>query len=417
MLDSSGMSISDSRLMRPIRLAHLAGVPNPAYLPLFRLLADDPRVDFTVLFASSAGASSFDGGFGQRVAWDTDLTTGYRSKFLRRADKNPVPDGPFWRVRNWDIVPILSRGRYDILWMTGYNTLTYMLAAVTQRVLGGTVMLREEQSMLDPRSLANHLAKHLALRPLLSQGWGLYYSTESRRWLQHYGTREDRLFSAPFTVDNDSLRKAAASLDGKRPALRREFGIADESGPIIATVSRLIPKKQPLFLLEAFRRARQRERCVLLIVGSGPLEKCLHEEVRRRSIQDVVFTGFLNRSEICRAYSVADIFTLLSRERETFGLVVAEAMNFGLPIVVSDRVGCGPDLVSMDYNGYVVSSTNPTEASGAILELVRDAELRRKMGVASLQRISQWNPERTAEGIIAAATAAVSRTRTATPRR
>jgi glycosyltransferase involved in cell wall biosynthesis len=246
------------------------------------------------------------------------------------------------------------------------------------------------------------------LRALFSQGRALYTTTENRRWFQHHGVPDHRLFDTPYTVDNEALRAAADSLKGQKEALKREFGIEDGSGPVILTVSRLIPKKQPLFALEAFRRARERTPCVLLVVGSGPLEAELRDKVRREQIPDVVFAGFVNRSQISRAYAAADVFALLSREWETFGLVVAEAMNFGLPVIASDRVGSAADLVSSCHNGMVVSSRDPEEAALAIERLARDADLRKRMGAASLERIAKWDVAETAAGVIAAATDAMS---------
>jgi glycosyltransferase involved in cell wall biosynthesis len=389
-----------------IRLAHLAGQPAPSAVPLYRRLAADPRLEFTVFYGSSDGVKPFDDGYGSPIAWDADLTAGYRSVFLQAADRTPGLGEYFWATRNWDIVPILLRGSYDVLWMAGYYSATYLMAALAQRARGGAVLFREEQTLLDARSAANVIVKQLAVRPYLALGYGLYISTENRRWLESHGVPDERLFPAPYTVDNRFFQARAQELRRQHDALRSSFGIAADSGPVIATVSRLIPKKQPLFLLEAFRRARERVRCVLLIVGSGPVEQELRDQVRRQAIPDVVFAGFLNRSEVARAYAAADVFTLLSREKETFGLVVNEALNFALPAVISDRVGCAPDLVSSGYNGFVVSSSDPAEAADAFERLARDPELRAGMGTASRERIDSWDVERSAAGIIEAATVA-----------
>ena len=394
---------------RPIRLAHLAGVPAIYYTPLFRRLAQDPRLDFTVIYASSEGLRPFDPKwFGEARTWDADLTSGYRSIFLRAADTTPSLGDRVWQVRNWDIVPTLVRGRYDVLTMAGYHSLTYLMGALTQRALGGQVVFREDQTLLDPRSALNLIAKQLTLRPLFSLGRAMYASRENKRWFQNFGVPDERLFSTPLTVDNDAFQAAARELAPRREEIKREFGIDEGSGPVVLGVARLVPKKQPQFLLEAFRRVRERERCVLLLAGSGPLEDELREQAARDEIPDVVFGGFLNASEIARAYVAGDVFALLSREKETFGLVVNEAMNFGLPVVVSDRVGCASDLVSPGHNGFVVSSRDPAEAAAALERLVRDAGLRERMGRASRERIDSWTVEQTAEGFVAAARDAVS---------
>ncbi len=395
-------------MSRPIRLAHLAGQPAPSAIPLYQRLAREPGLEFTVLYGSSDGVRPYDDGYGQPIAWDSDLLDGYRNVFLRAADRTPGLGDHFWATRNWDVVPLLLRERYDVLWMAGYFSATYLMAAVAQRVAGGAVLFREEQTLLDRRSLGNAIAKQVALRPYLGLGYGLYISTENRRWLQSHGVPDERLFAAPYTVNNDHFQATARQMQGRREALRASFGIDRDAGPVIATVSRLIAKKQPLFVLEAFRRARERTRCVLLVVGSGPLERELRLQAERDRVPDVVFAGFLNRSEVARAYAVADVFTLLSRERETFGLVVNEALNFGLPAVVSDRVGCGPDLVSSGYNGFVVDARDPGDAARAFERLVTDAELRASMGAASRERIDGWNVERSAAGIIEAAAVALN---------
>ncbi len=100
--------------------------------------------------------------------------------------------GPF---TTGTLFSVLRRGRYDVavVWMSGYNSITYLLGAATQRAMGGPILFREEQTLLDPRPLTNALVKHGALRLLFSQGRALYISSENRRWFQHFGVPEERL--------------------------------------------------------------------------------------------------------------------------------------------------------------------------------------------------------------------------------
>lgn len=395
----------------PVRVAHLAGSAVPYKIPIYRILARDPRIDFEAVFCSSGGLRPFDDGYGREITWDSDLTSGYKHTFLQKADQSPVLGSRFWSVRDLSVIKTLVSGKFDVLWIEGYNSLTYTVAALTQWCLGRRVVIREEQTLLHPRPLAKTVAKEVLLRLLFRHVVALYISRENQRWFEHYGVPERRRISAPYTVDNDAFQADAARLRNSRNELRRGFGIADDGGPVIVAVSRLIPKKQPLFLLEAFRRVRAKTQCTLVIVGSGPQESAMAEKVQSEAIPDVIMAGFVNQSRIGEAYAVADIFTLLSREAETFGVVVAEAMNFALPIVVSDKVGCGPDLVSNDFNGYVVSATSPDAAADALGELVDDPVRRRRMGAASLERISGWDNARTVGGIIAGVSEAVGRER------
>lgn len=391
---------------RPVRLGLLATSPVYYNLPLYRALAADPRVDFSATFASSGGIRPFDGGYGHSFAWDVDALEGYRSKFLKNAGKNPI-GGPFFALHDWDVIADIRREQYEVLWVFGYNFLTHVMAVVAQRARGGQVLFREEQTTLHPRSLPKTLVKEVALRQLFAQGAALYISSENRRWYEHYGVPDDRLFFTPYAVDNQRLQSDAARLSERRGELRREFGISGSSGPVVLTVGRLVPKKQPLFLLEAFRRVRSEMPATLLVVGSGELEGEMRAKVEEDAIPDVIFAGFLNQSEVTRAYACADVFALLSRENETFGLVTNEAMNFGLPVLVSSKVGCAADLVSHGLNGFIAPAHDPDSAAELLRTLVADEALRDRMGAESLKRIDTWTGERAADGVLAATANAV----------
>jgi glycosyltransferase involved in cell wall biosynthesis len=368
----------------------LMGTPAPSKVALYRYLAREPALDFTVIFASTEDLRVHDAGFGAGVQWDVDLTSGYRSVFLRNADRSPGLGDHVWSVRDPSVIVEILRGRFEVISLGGYNSLTYLIGAATQRALGRPVLFREEQTLLDPRSLPKTLVKELTLRTLFRQGRALCTSRENRRWFEHYGVPQDRLFQANYAVDNDGLQETARRLAPERKRLRRAFGIDDDAGPVILSVSRLVAKKQPLFLLEAFRRTREQVRCTLLIAGSGEMEPAMREKVERDGIPDVRFAGFVNRSRIGEAYAVADVFALLSKIHETFGLVVPEAMNFALPVVVSEKVGCAPDLVADGLNGFVVSHTDADRPAEALATLVADQALRRSMGQASLRRLESW---------------------------
>jgi glycosyltransferase involved in cell wall biosynthesis len=312
-------------------------------------------------------------------------------------------------LRDWDVASVIARGSYEALWLHGYNFLTHQVAIATQRLCGRPVLLREDQTLLHGRPPLKAAIKAAVLPLLFSQVRGLYVGTENRRWFTRYGVKPDRLHFTPYSVDNDRLREAADRLTPRRAALRAELGVADDSGPVILTVSRLIPKKQPLALLDAFALLRQRVRCTLMIVGSGSLE----QQVRRRAAQisDVVVAGFMNQSEIVRAYASSDIFTLFSRCHETWGFAVNEAMNFALPIVVSDKVGCAADLIKDGTNGFVVDHRDPAALAERLQQLVETQTLRSQMGAASAYRVSQWNYDIASGGVVEAVRAAVGELR------
>jgi glycosyltransferase involved in cell wall biosynthesis len=395
----------------PIRLALLAASPMWFQAPVYSLLAADPRIDFTAIFASSAGVRPANIGYSEPVAWDVDALSGYRSVFLKNAGHAEIESASFFRHRDLDIVPTLVKGNYDVLWVHGYASMTHVMAILTQLTRRRPLLIREEQTHLHPRPRVKAALKRAILSAICRKAYALCIGTENQRWFQSYGVSPERQFRVPYAVDNDHFRREAKRLAPHAAELRSTLGIRDPSLPVILSVGRLIPKKQPLFLLEAFRRLRERRPCSLLLVGSGELESELRRAIHRQQIPDVAMPGFLKQSQIARAYAAADVFTLPSRIHETWGTVVNEAMNFGLPIVVSDKVGCAADLVEEGANGFVVSATDPSELADRLERLVDSPGLRRDFGRRSRELISQFTAARAATAIRDAVAAAVGQER------
>lgn len=398
--------------MRPVRLALLAASPVYYQAPLYRRLAADPRLDFTAIFASSSGVRPGDLGYGRPVAFDADALGGFTSVFLRRSDRTEVESERLVReLHDWDVVPTVLRGDCEVLWLHGYSSPTHVLAASLQRLRRRPLLLREEQTLLHPRSAWRRALKRVVFSTALCGAYGLAIGTESRRWQLARGIPAERIFHVPYAVDNEVLRASATALRPHREALRRSFGITPEAGPVIVSVARLVAKKQPLHLLDAFARAREHRRCALLLVGSGPLEEELRREVAQRRIPDVHLSGFLNQSQVVRAYAAADAFALVSKEHETWGVAVNEALNFSLPVVVSDKVGAATDLVREDVNGFVVPAYDVAALAERLARLVDSPFLRARLGAASPGIADAFTYEVAAHGVVEAVAASVGAAR------
>lgn len=386
-----------------IRVAHLVSHPIQYFAPLYRELAARPEIDLTVFFYSDATMREFvDEGFGRAVEWDVPLLGGYKHRFMPSAARTPISGG-FLRRPNWDIVREIASGTYDVLWVHGYAHLTTWLAVAAARVRGMRVIIRDEQTLLHSRAPHKRLLKAVALRALYSQSSALYIGEQNRGYFAHYGMPGDRMWPARYCVENDRLQRRAAELAPRRGDVRRRFGITDDA-PVVLFAGKLIEKKQPLPLIEAFARARRDHDTWLLIAGDGPLRAEAEALVARLRVPNVVFAGFLNQSELPDAYAAADMFVLPSRLHETWGLVVNEAMNFGLPVIVSDKVGCAADLVHAGRNGIVVPHDDVAGLSAAISTLVADPALRARFGAESRRVIDAYSIETAADGIVRACT-------------
>jgi glycosyltransferase involved in cell wall biosynthesis len=380
------------------RLAHLVSHPIQYFAPLYRELSRRPEIEFTVYFYSDTTIGTFaDPGFGRRIAWDVDLLSGYRSKFAP-SSRGLQLDRARWHP-HLDIIRELIREQYDAVWVHGYAHIANWLAAAVAMATNARVMVRDDQTLLRPRPRRRSLAKHLVLRPLFRNSDCLYIGEENRRHFETHGARAERLFLAPYCVDNDRFTAVSDGLAAHRKAIRASWGL--DQAPVVLFAGKLIDEKQPLRLLDTFSRVARELPCWLLVAGDGPLALTFDSKVEALGTKRVVRTGFLNQSELARAYVAADVLVLPSSS-ETWGLVVNEAMNFGLPLVVSDRVGCAADLVQHGSNGFVVAHDDAFGFESALRELIQDGSKRMAFGARSRQIIKRYSVSRCADGIIRA---------------
>ena len=391
------------------RVAHLVSHPVQYYAPLYRELARREAIDLTVFFYSAASIAAYhDPGFGRTVRWDRELLDGYRARFCPSAARTPAGAG--WRRRpNWDVVRAVTEGGFDAVWLHGYNHPTSLLAAAAARAQGAALLIRDDQTLLHTRPWWRRAAKAVVLRSLFRRATGLYVGAQSRRHFAYYGIPAERLVAAPHCVDNEFFQSRAEALRSQRRTLRETFGVLDDA-PVLLFCGKLIPKKQPLALLEAYARVRRERPCWLLMVGEGIERAAIEERVARHGLPGVRLAGFLNQSELPSAYAAADLLVLPSGWDETWGLVVNEALNFSLPAVVSDRVGCAEDLVRPGWNGFVVGHTDVGALARAIATLVAEPGARVLMGARGRSLIDRYSVERCADGIEAACRRALAPT-------
>ena len=389
---------------RPIRIAHVVSHPIQYFAPLYRALDARPEVDVTVYFLSDSSLRRhYDPGFGKHFDWDVDLATGYRYRLVSGAVGREPGRGIFQRPR-WEVLRELLSNDYDVFWLHGYNDASIALAAALGRATGRRVMIREEQTLLEPRPLLKRAVKEAALRLLFSGVDGLYLGQASKEFFRHFGVPESRLFRVPYCADTPYLDARATELAPQRATIRRRLGI-DDNEPAILFAGKLVQRKTPESVLAAFQQVRERQRCWLVFAGDGQQRAALEEQVRRSQTPNVVILGFVNQTGLPEVYAAADIFVLPSLFNETWGVVVNEAMAFGLPVIVSDHVGCAGDLVRSGWNGFVTPAGDVRQLSDAFRTVVENEVLRRRFGDNSRSLIRNYSVDASADALVLAARA------------
>jgi glycosyltransferase involved in cell wall biosynthesis len=128
--------------------------------------------------------------------------------------------------------------------------------------------------------------------------------------------------------------------------------------------------------------------------------------VNEHHLNNVYFIGFVNQTELYRYYMSADFFVLPSGYGETWGLVANEAMNYALPLLISDEVGCTPDLIMEGINGFTFPCGDTSELGNKLdyFSEIDTVELK-KMGSESFKIIQDYSIDKALEGFKLAITA------------
>jgi len=342
------------------KLGIVAHAPIQYHTPLFQLLAKRNNVDLDVLFLSDRGVTAtIDQQFGLAVAWDIDLLSGYRHSYLTMRQN---PTSIIKRVRmlvGW--VP-----SHDAVVVNGYTIPWVLLTMVICRFRRVPYLLRGSSH---PQGESVGFRRYLrwALTRLVVAGSSGALSMGRLNDDFYHQAHAHLVIFAPNSVDD--ARFASIPPIGRSELLAKWNLESDR--PVILFCGKLMPLKRPLDIIAAVKSLPQE--VSILFVGDGILAERVQASLT--SISGAV-TGFVNQSDLPSYYHAADILVLPS-EWETWGLVVNEAMAAGTLPVVSDRVGCGPDLVKGvgeiypcgDIEGLAV-------ALGRALERIKEPDIR-----------------------------------------
>lgn len=388
-----------------VRLAYLVTHPIQYQAPLLRYLGGLPELDLTVFFVSPLSAGEYDDpDFGCPVRWDVPLLEGYRHEFLpclwaskRLSFWNPIPTG---------FRELLLRGRFEALWVHGYAHNGLLRGLVAARRMGLRILLRGESHLgSHPRGPLRRVLKRLIAPPLFRCVDGfLTIGSLNRQYYEHYGASPDRFFAMPYAVDNEQFRTLTEAARPERAGLRAALGLSSNR-PVILFASKLIERKRPRDLLEAYARlspdGRTEPEPYLLFVGEGLLRSALENRAAALGWNSIRFLGFKNQSELPRLYDLCDVFVLPS-EFEPWGLVVNEVMNAAKPIIVSSGVGAGPDLVREGVNGFITPVGSVDHLAAALRATLLNAATTEAMGTRSLELIRGWGFEQDRDGLMQA---------------
>jgi glycosyltransferase involved in cell wall biosynthesis len=234
-----------------------------------------------------------------------------------------------------------------------------------QRLLGWTFRLREADRLIAVSQASAHFSRSL-------------------------GFPEKRVAVVPNGVD-------LSCFNGKVDAflMRKELGIGDK--PLVVTASRLIKRKSPDLLVSAFAKVlKVIPDAKLVIAGSGREENNLSHQIRDLNITDSVsLMGGLAKERVAQLMVAANVFVLPSKA-ESFGLALLEASAAAVPVVCSNAGGV-PEVFQDGFNALLYPPGDDDAMGKAIVHLIQDRELAKKIGANAVETAKRFTWEMAAE--------------------
>jgi glycosyltransferase involved in cell wall biosynthesis len=415
-----------------LRVAWVAEIPVPYRLGLYRRLREEAGIDLRLLFCAADQPDR---------DWELSLA-GLPHVILPGRTLGANPREQFFLRANPRIWRELTSFRPDVVVVGGYAHLTMQWAMLWCRWTGTPYVINSESHHRRARSGLLRALKRLPVRLFVrNAAAALPAGTLAREYLVSYGGPRERMFLFPNTCDVARLARASERARGQRAALRQSLHL--HSGPLLLYVGRLVPAKGLDTLLRAFHRIRQQHSSheqqirspsedaegtssldpsarpvpQLLLVGDGEQRCELGALAAQLGISDHIrFAGSRPWDELPAFYAAADLLVLPSRF-EPWGAVVNEAIACGLPVIVSDQVGCAPDLVNPAENGWIVPANNVESLASALAEALGDPARLAAMGAASSRLAPTWSEDTCLNAFVAAVTAVTDNRRQRTLRR
>ncbi len=348
--------------------------PIQYHVPVYRLLQQEFNIEITVVFGSDFSVAGYhDQEFNTAVQWDGDLLSGYQPIFLSHIRDNGINTPEKLRPKATDFEKILDEIQPKAIMLTGYSLPFHRAAFITllknKQKYHRLFRAETTDHALDRHPLKTWLRKEILKRFYQQFDKLLYIGQHSEQHYKALGIEDKRLTFSPYCVDSKNFQLGEENHQQLRQQLREKHNLNQEKIVILFS-GKLSYRKGPDLLIQAVKElpSELQKKIVVLFLGAGELENALRQQAEAEPALSVIFAGFHNQSQLSPFYHAADLFVLPSRFSETWGLVVNEALHHGLPCVISDQVGCAPDLILKSITGHIFESGSVENLSKTLLK-------------------------------------------------
>lgn len=275
---------------------------------------------------------------------------------------------------------------YDYIIVGMYSTWIQMMSIIFMRILSVPYILNSDGGFIKKENIFVRLIKNFFISNASAY---LASSSGTAKYLQYYGASK-KIFVYPFTT---SFKKEICKQISLNEKINCRKSIGAKESVIVLFSGQFIYRKGIDVLLNAARYVDKK--CGIYIVGGNPTSEYF-SIVSLYSLKNIHFVDFKTPKELAVFYKAADIYVLPTRE-DIWGLVINEAMSYGLPVITTDKCLAGRELIENGENGYIIPVDNPSELAKYINILADDIKLRESISNKNKLKIQEYNLENMAK--------------------
>lgn len=356
-----------------MKVLFLTNYPSPYRVDFFNLLGQ--QVDLTVAFTEKPEEQKH-----RSSEWFNRDYSGFHAVFLN----DRIRIGGITVCR--DVFTLLKEN-FNYIILGGYSGGTQMAAIEYMRLHKIPFAIEADGGLISKESrILYWIKKHLIGS---ASTWFSSGKTTSDYFI-HYGAASKRIITYPFTSQSEKdVEDAGRSEEKDKEGLLKSLDIREQR--MVLSVGQMIPRKGIDVLLKAAQKLP--DDLAVLIIGGTPTNELLSLK-KELKLDHVYFEEFKVKQELARYYRAAELLVMPTRE-DIWGLVINEAMSFGLPVVSTDRCVAALELVENDVNGMIVPSDNPDALAAGILHVLESD--RKAMRHQSLLKIQDYTIENMVE--------------------
>lgn len=283
-----------------------------------------------------------------------------------------------------EIIKHIKKYKYDMIVVGGYSTPTGMLTIKYLKDKKIPFILNCDGGFIkDESKIKNKIKKYFISS---ANGW-LSTGEMASKYLEYYGAKKDKIFKYPFTSIEEQDIIYDTMETHQKEQLRKKLNIDEKN--VIITVGQFIYRKGIDILINA--SSYFSKDIGVYIIGGEPSKEYIELKDKLKA-KNIHFVGFKQKDELKEYYKAADIFVLPTRE-DIWGLVINEAMAYGLPVITTDKCIAGLELIEDTKNGYIVSVEEQEELANKITHIINNDKLKEEMSKNNINKIKKYTIE------------------------